>query len=206
MPRLTAIAEDRLFPVVPTHFQVLPGQPSQAAKSGGTSGRGAMQSSFTEFLRLTRICSWLPKPPAGKPRRSFCRIIKVMYIAFRTIRRLLPVALIISVAAAGFRAPMACASGPAVTNVVEHSAPLKCKCGGQGKCCKKGCCAAEPAKPNDQKSQSKGLERRDLGVTHLAALVATEYGPTAFPKPTSAKSSIASGLGTLVAQHTCLQM
>lgn len=129
-----------------------------------------------------------------------------MNTALRTIRRLLPVALMISVAAAGFRAPMACASGPAVTNVVEHSAPLKCKCGGQGKCCKKGCCAAEPAKSNDQKSQSNTLERRDLGVTHVAGLVAAEYGPAAFPKPTSAKSSIATGLGTLVAQHTCLQV
>jgi hypothetical protein len=126
--------------------------------------------------------------------------------AHRTIRRLLTFVLMITLAAVGIQAPMGCASGPAVANGVEHSPPLKCKCGGQGKCCKKGCCAAEPAKPNDQKSQPKTLERRDLGVADVAALVPAECGPAAFPKPSSAKSSITSGLGTLVAQHTCLQV
>jgi hypothetical protein len=129
-----------------------------------------------------------------------------MYTALRTIRCLLLVALMISVAAAGLRAPMACASIPEVQSAVEHSNPLKCKCGGRGKCCKKGCCSAEPSKPSDQKSQSNSLERRDLGVTHVAALVAAECGPTAFPKPSSAKLCIISGVGTLVAQHTCLQV
>jgi len=134
------------------------------------------------------------------------RIIKVMKAVRRTMRILLIPALMVSVVAVGFRAPMACATGPAVTSQVEHSTPNKCRCGGQGKCCTTGCCAAEPAKPSDQKSQTNAPERRDLGLAHEIALVAAEFGPTAFPRPASAKTSGLSWPGTLVAQHTCLQV
>lgn len=162
--------------------------------------------SFTGHERTATIAKLGSKTGHSQARSLASSYNKVMKAVRRTMRILLIPALMVSVVAVGFRAPMACATGPAATSQVEQSNPTKCRCGGQGKCCTKGCCAAEPTKPSEQKSQTNTSERRDSGITHEIDLVVAEFGPTAFPKPSSGTTGGVSWLGTLVAQHTCLQV
>lgn len=114
-------------------------------------------------------------------------------------------ALIAAVLAGGVRAPMACASMSA-EEVTEQASPAKCKCGKKGACCANGCCRKPPAKPAENESDSTKSERRDLSMADAAAMVLAGSVRGAFPHPTSTAWNAPTYAGTLVAQHTCLQV